>query len=111
MNRFRSLPGALLVTSLTLAACSTPLVVAPHAIPCAADDRLLAQQCPPPTPMADDATFEALVDAARGDRQALRECGISLAALRDSLHRCQQAVDDFNRKIDEINARNKRAGN
>jgi len=111
MNRLRLKLGAMLASSVMLAGCCPTLSVAPHAIRCNADAELLAHKCPLPNQIPDDATFQAVVDAMRSDRQALRDCGISLDALRDSINRCNQTVDDFNKKIDEINAKNKNAGN
>jgi hypothetical protein len=96
--------GSGFVGALCLSACSTVAVV-PHAMKCDASAPLLAARCAQPAPLAGEATFAAMVDAMRSDRQALRECALSFEALRDSLIRCNQATDDFNRKIDAINAR------
>ena len=111
MNRLRSKLGAMLASIVMIAGCCPTLTVAPHAIRCDTDAELLAHKCPVPNQIPDDATFQAVVDAMRSDRQALLDCGIAFNALRDSINRCNQTVDDFNRKIDEINAKNKNAGN
>jgi hypothetical protein len=96
--------GGGLLGALCLSACGTVAVV-PHAMKCDASAALLAAHCAQPAQLAVDATFASMVDALRSDRQALRECALAVDALRDSLNRCNQATDDFNRKIDAINAR------
>jgi hypothetical protein len=107
MNRPLSRLGTVLAGSLMLAACSPTLTVVPHAMRCDASAELLASSCASPKPIPDDATFSAVVDASRDDRQALRECGISLNTLRESMNRCNASVDEFNRKVDELNAKNR----
>lgn len=109
MHGHQSKLGAILAASFLLAGCGPTLTVAPHAMRCDAKAELLAHRCLLPQQIPDDATFETVVDATRNDRQALRECGISLDTLRDSINRCNQTVDEFNRKIDEVNAKNKSA--
>lgn len=109
MHSRQSILGALLAGSFLLAGCGPTLTVAPHAMRCDAKADLLAYRCVLPKQIPDDATFEVVVDAMRNDRQALRECAISLDTLRDSINRCNQTVDEFNRTIDEVNAKNKSA--
>jgi hypothetical protein len=93
-----------LAGGVLLSGCCPTLPVVPHAIRCDASAELLRAKCPSPTRIPEDATFGTLVDAMRSDRQALRECGRALDALRDSIDRCNRATDEFNKRIDRINA-------
>ena len=110
MNTPRLKLGLTLAAGALLAGCAPTLTIVPHMAGCELGDALRASKCAAPQPIADNATYSALVDAMLVDRQALRECGLSLTALRASLQRCNQATADFNNKIDVINAGNK-AGN
>ena len=87
---------------LPLAGCKT-LPVATHAIGCEASAELLASKCAAPRPLANDATYAALVDTMQADRKALQECSNTTDALRDALQRCNQASDEYNNKIDTLN--------
>jgi hypothetical protein len=98
-----SLKLAVLLGSLFIAGCKT-LTVVPHAIGCEVDAELLAGRCAEPRPIANDTTYAALVDTMQADRKALRECGIAADALRDAIRRCNQATDEYNRKIDATNS-------
>jgi hypothetical protein len=92
-----------------LSGCGRTLILkSPHAIRCDAPSELLNNRCSNPTNITNDITFEGLVDASRSDRQALRECKRSFEALQDSINRCNQAIDDLNTKIDQINAANEK---
>ena len=93
----------LLLCSLFIAGCQT-LPVVPHAIDCDVNAELLASKCPPPGQIANDTTFATLVDTMQADRQALRECGVTVDTLRDALKRCNAATDEFNKKIDALNS-------
>ena len=92
----------ILAGSMLVAGCRTVPVV-PHAVACDASSELLASKCPPPRPLADNATFAALVDTMQADRQALRECGITVDALIKTIKQCNHATDEYNKKIDAIN--------
>ena len=92
----------ILLGSLFITGCKT-LPVAPHAINCDVSAELLASKCAEPEPIANDATYAALVDTMQADRKALRECGITVDTLRDALKRCNQATGEYNKKIDAIN--------
>jgi hypothetical protein len=107
MNRPLSTLSAILAGSVMLVACSPTLTVVPHAMRCDASAELVASTCALPKPIPDDATFSGVVEASRDDRQALRECGMSLNALRESMNRCNASVDEFNRKVDELNTKNR----
>ena len=87
-----------------VAGCKTVTVV-PHAFNCEAGADLLANKCASPKQIAGNATYAMLVDTMQMDRQALQECGIAAEALRDSIRRCNQATDEYNKKIDELNNR------
>jgi hypothetical protein len=91
---------------MLIAGCRTVPVV-PHAVTCDASTELLASKCPPPRPLADNATFAALVDTMQADRQALRECGMTVDALIKTIQQCNRATDGYNRKIDAINSAGK----
>ena len=93
----------ILVGSLFIAGCRT-LPVVPHAISCDVSAELLASKCLPPRQIADDATFATLVDTMQADRQALRECGVTADALIETIKHCNQAIEEFNKKIDAINS-------
>lgn len=93
----------ILAGSLVVTGCKT-LPVAPHAINCDINAELLAGKCAAPRQIAKDATFAALIDAMQADRQALRECGATADALRDTLKRCNDATEKFNKKIDALNS-------
>ena len=92
----------ILAGSMLVAGCRTVPVV-PHAVACDASAELLASKCPPPRPLADNATFAALVDTMQADRQALRECGITVDALIKTIKQCNHATDEYNKRIDAIN--------
>ncbi len=95
--------GAALLGSLVVVGCKT-LPVVPHAIHCDVSAELQASKCAEPRQMANDATYAALVDTMQADRKALRECGATANALRDAIKRCNQATDEYNKKIDAINS-------
>ena len=105
-----NMPGlrniVILMGGLFIAGCTTPVPVVPHAIRCELGADLQSSRCPTPKPLPEDATFQTLVDTMLADRQALRECGLTAKALRDSIDKCNQATDDFNKKIDEMNKSN-----
>lgn len=84
--------------------CTTTVPVVPHAIRCELSAELQASNCQEPGQLPQDATFQTLVDTMLADRQALRECGLSVNALRESIKKCNQATDEFNKKIDAINS-------
>jgi hypothetical protein len=56
-----------------------------------------------PRQIANETSYAMLVETMQIVRQALQECGIAAEALRDSIKRCNQATDEYNRKIDELN--------
>jgi len=102
-----SLEKALILMGvLFIAGCTTPVPVVPHAIRCELSADMQASRCPEPKSLPEDATFQTLVDTMLADRQALRECGLTANALRDSINKCNQTTDDFNKKIDEMNKSN-----
>ena len=78
---------------------------------CDVSPDLMASRCPSPAKIPNDATFGGLADAELSDRHALRECGVTVDALRDSINKCNQATDEFNKKVDEINDRNTKGAN
>ena len=92
----------ILLGGLALAGCKTVTVV-PHALKCEVSAKLLADKCAAPRPIANDATYAALVDTMQADRKALQECSIAADTLRDAIERCNQATDAYNKKIDAIN--------
>jgi len=92
----------ILLGSLFIAGCKT-LTVVPHAVNCEVSKELLAGKCAEPRPIANDTTYAALVDTMQADRKALRECSITADTLRDAIKRCNQATDEYNKKIDAIN--------
>lgn len=103
MKAIYSRAALMLAGSLLAAGCKT-LPVASHTINCEVKPELLASKCSSPRQIANDATFATLVDTMQTDRQALRECGIMVDALRDTLTRCQAATEEFNKKIDALNS-------
>ena len=104
MNAFGVKLTAISLACLLVAGCKTVTVV-PHALNCDANAELLASKCASPRQIASNTTYATLVDTMQMDRQALQECGIAAEALRDSIRRCNQATDEYNRKIDELNSR------
>lgn len=86
-----------------IAGCTTPVPVVPHAIRCELSTDLQSRNCSEPKPLPQDATFQTLVDTMLADRQASRECGLLVGALRDSINKCNQAIDEFNKEIDKSN--------
>jgi hypothetical protein len=92
----------ILLGSLFLAGCKT-LTVVPHAVSCDVNAELLAGKCAEPRTITNDTTYAALVDTMQADRRALRECSIAADALRDAIKRCNQATDEYNKKIDSLN--------
>jgi hypothetical protein len=92
----------ILLGSLFIAGCKT-LTVVPHAVSCDVNEELLAGKCAEPRTITNDTTYAALVDTMQADRRALRECSIAADALRDAIKRCNQATDEYNKKIDAIN--------
>lgn len=94
--------ASILLGGLVIAGCKTVTVV-PHALKCEVSAELLAGKCAPPGQIPSDATYAMLVDTMQADRKALQECGITADTLRDAIRRCNQATDDYNKKIDAIN--------
>ncbi|BCK87295.1 hypothetical protein MIZ01_1067 [Sideroxyarcus emersonii] len=91
-----------LLASLFLCACQAVPVV-PHALNCNVDAALLDSTCAPPRPIANDATYAALVDTMQADRKALQECGSTTDALIAAIKRCNQATAAYNDRIDALN--------
>ena len=92
------------LAALLLSACVTTMPVATNSIQCNPPEAQLAFKCAEPGKIPEGATFENLVDVMRADRQALRECSISLNALNETVRSCKQAIDQYNQKVDEANA-------
>jgi hypothetical protein len=91
-----------LLGSLFMAGCKT-LPVATHAIGCDVNAELLASKCAAPKQITNDATYATLVDTMQADRKALLECSNTTDALRDALQRCNQATEEYDKKIDALN--------
>ncbi|MGE5758508.1 MAG: hypothetical protein ACM3W8_06550 [Sideroxydans sp.] len=102
MKALRMKLAPILLGNLFIAGCKTVPVV-PHAISCDVSAELLAAKCATPGQIANDATYAALVDTMQADRKALRECGVTVKTLQDSIKRCNQATGEYNKKIDAIN--------
>ena len=96
-------PTPILLCSLFIAGCQT-LPVASHAISCDVSAELLASKCATPAQITNDATYAALVDTMQADRKALRECSTTADTLRAAIKRCNQATDEYNKKIDTLNS-------
>ncbi len=103
MDSPRSRTALILLASLFIAGCKTVTVV-PHALKCEVNAELLAGKCAGPKQIANDATYATLVDTMQADRRALQECGIEADALRAAIRRCNEATDEYNKKIDAINS-------
>lgn len=110
MTHISVLIGSVLVCTSFLAGCANrTLIVVPHASRCGdkSDDAKIASfECASPKPVPGGATYQTIVDIARDDRQALKECGIKMQELRDMINSCNLRVDEFNVKIDRINKEN-----
>ena len=89
---------------LILGGCQT-LPVVPHAINCEINAELLAGKCATPKDIPNNAIYSSLVDTMQADRKALRECGIEADTLREAIRRCNQATEEYNKKIDALNSR------
>jgi len=92
-----------LLSGLFVTGCQT-LPVVPHALNCDANAELLAGKCAAPRQVSNNTTYAALVDTMQADRKALQECGIMVDTLRNTLNRCNQAADEYNKKIDALNS-------
>lgn len=97
--------ASLLLPTLYITGCNTfPMV--PKAINCNVNAELLASKCAAPQPISNNMTYATLVDTMQADRKALRDCSSTNDALRDAIKRCNQAMTEYNRKIDTINKNN-----
>lgn len=103
MSRYYLLFVVILLNGSGLTGCTTPVPVASHSLRCEVSAELLKSECAQPTAISEDATFAAVVDTMRADRQALLECRSRMVALRDSIIRCNRQADSYNQKVDEIN--------
>jgi hypothetical protein len=92
----------ILAGSLFITGCQT-LPVVPHTMSCNVSVELLEGKCAPPTQIANDITYASLIDTMQSDRKSLRECSVTADTLRDAIRRCNQATEDFNKKIDALN--------
>jgi len=99
--------GIFMLASGSLLGCTTPVPVASHSLGCEVSSELLGSQCEQPRPVAEDATFESVVDTLRADRQALLECGSRMEALRESVIRCNRQAELYNKQVDEINGKSR----
>ncbi len=97
-------PISTLAGCLFLAGCQT-LPVIPHAINCEVNTELLDGKCAAPKLVPNTSTYSSLVDTMQADRKSLRDCSIAADALRDTIRRCNQATDEYNKKIDALNSR------
>jgi hypothetical protein len=103
MKALSSRLAPILLVSLLITGCKT-LPVASHSVNCDANAELLASKCASPRPVTNDTTYATLVETMQADRKALRECGIVADALRETIKHCNQAIDEYNKKIDAINS-------
>ncbi len=92
----------ILLAGFIVAGCQT-LPVVPHAITCEVNAELLASKCATPRPITNDTTYATLIDSMQADRKALQECAVTVETLRDTLKRCAQAANEYNKKIDGVN--------
>jgi hypothetical protein len=97
-------PTSILAGCLFLAGCQT-LPVVPHAINCEVSTELLEGKCASPKQVPNTSTYASLVDTMQADRKALRDCSIAADALRETIRRCNQTTDEYNKKIDALNSR------
>ena len=102
MNKTDLKLAAMVLGILLIAGCRT-LPVVPHAIKCEVSDQLLAGKCAAPKPVSIDTTYAKLVETMQADRKSLQECGLAADALREAIKRCNEATDEYNKKIDAIN--------
>jgi hypothetical protein len=93
-----------LAACLILGGCQT-LPVVPHAINCEISAERLTGKCAVPKDIPNNATYSSLVDTMQADRKALRECSIEADTLREAIRRCNQATEEYNKKIDALNSR------
>lgn len=105
MNALKLTLGITLMCNIFVTGCTTPVPVVSQTMRCDASPDLLASECGKPKQIPEDATYETLLGVMRDDRQALLECGIKMEALRDSIVRCNQQTDQFNKKVEVINNR------
>ena len=92
----------ILAGSLCIVGCQT-LPVVPHAMSCDVSAELLNGKCATPMQIANGSNYAGLVDTMQADRKSLQECSVTADTLRDAIRRCNQATEDFNRKIDALN--------
>ena len=101
-SRFLTLV-AILACTLCITGCQT-LPVVPHAMSCDVSAELLNGKCATPVQIANGTNYAGLVDTMQADRKSLRECSVTADTLRDAIKRCNQATEDFNRKVDTLNS-------
>jgi hypothetical protein len=94
----------ILAVSLLIAGCKT-LPVVPHAMSCDVNAEILAGKCSAPRQISSGSSYAELVDTMQEDRKSLRECSITADMLRDTLKRCSQATENFNKVIDTLNSK------
>ena len=82
--------------------CTTVKVIA-EPLSCPVPEPLLAHRCSEPVPLADGATYGALVKAGIDDRSALRDCARHDQALAEALRACNAAIDRYREDLREIN--------
>jgi hypothetical protein len=102
----KELGSCLVLGTFLFAGCCQTVPVVPRVQGCEINEELLKKECSSPRPLPGDATFSQLVDTMQSDRQALRECAISLTAVRNSMIRCNQEIESFNRQAERMNRAN-----
>jgi hypothetical protein len=96
----RKLPFLLLATALV--GCARVPVVKPAPV-CKPAPRLM-QECKAPVLLAEGLTYSELLQKYLEDRQQFVLCAKQQKELRDTVQTCGDLVDDYNRKLADIQA-------
>lgn len=89
--------------------CGSTIPMVSKAQRCEVDSAILTSNCATPQQLAAETTYQQMVTTMLEERQALLRCGAAFDALRDSLNRCNQKIDEFNADVARINRENEAA--
>ena len=93
----------LVIGGILLAGCTSTIPVVSASLECPIKDEELNVKCAEPATVADGATYQDLVHASIEDRKNLVECEKYRLFLQNTISKCNAAIREHNRKIDEIN--------
>jgi hypothetical protein len=90
---------------IALSGCTTAVPVVKEALKCNVDPSML-EHCTPPIEITEGITYARIIEIVKEDRSSLRFCAQRQEVLAKAVTDCNITIDQHNKEIREINARN-----